>query len=1121
MKKMVVMLSLLISVHVFPQENIAPPSTHSTELLSNNPDIADLGKFGSIPVNQYNGTANISVPIYKLDFERLSIPITAHYNTSGVRVAQEASWVGLGWSLNEGYAITREINGFEDLNSGVENSNKGWIYTNQYLEFSTSESYQNSPYVIAPENLVQLSNVFSSRPHDTEPDLFTVSLPNSSVSFYLPKIEGNETILTANVVNQKNYKVIYDIATQNFEVTDSSGFQYFFNVKERSTGFTNSDAPNVANETAAIGGVPSYSIRQSTQVILTWKLSKIISPLGKELRFSFEDGFHCSYPQFTEKSAIPIHNQLFDFATQGEILSPTLSVSLTLFQNKYLKRIEGDFGSIEFINSDREDLFSRESFRLLPGVMGWNPLSDFATNIKKLDAVLIRDYNNTVSQRADFSYSYFNEDERNSNISIAEKQKYIRLKLDGIHVNDKQYRFEYISPNELAPKDSKSTDFWGFYNGIANTSRIPSLNRFYVANAIAINQHPRWVFYKGIGANKKSDINYGKIGLLKKVIYPTNGSTEFVYEANTVSLKKPFYTHSISYDPVINTNIISSTSLESSESYNFRYQYLKLANDPSYSFYNSITDSGDNFPTIYEEFEVGGARIHQLINKEYNDDILTISQYEYDQIQPNGSSLSSGKLMDDLVYTSSGRGNYEYTPEIFGQESGAYASPNGNYVHSNNLLRTKNSASGSHVGYSQVAHKKIGINNMNLGKTVSLFNNDENEYVKRNIMNAITPFANYCNNIGVHTVEYYQYVYDGSILECHPDRRVLPNQEVYILGGATFSHDNSNGSLMNSIVYDQTNHIVQESINEYQTYSLPMPFYSYPKLFYYGINNSFNINQLFEPVLSNSLTSNEVHKLKKSIQKNIFDGNEVVDTTEYFYSNSHMLLEKTIQTNSQNEKIISEIYYPQDIDSNEPFIDELIAQNRFTTPIIQENLKEIGNQRKRISKSKTIYGSFENDQILPFKIQTAKGDETLEDQFIYHKYDSKGNPIVMSKKDGTKVCYIWGYHQTQPIIKIEGFSSLSHSQQIAITNAVNASNYDIDQTSEDHLRSKLELVRTTFSNSIALLTTLTYNPQIGITSITDPRGKTMYYHYDAFNRLQFVKDHEGNIVSKNEYNFKN
>jgi len=54
-----------------------------------------------------------------------------------------------------------------------------------------------------------------------------------------------------------------------------------------------------------------------------------------------------------------------------------------------------------------------------------------------------------------------------------------------------------------------------------------------------------------------------------------------------------------------------------------------------------------------------------------------------------------------------------------------------------------------------------------------------------------------------------------------------------------------------------------------------------------------------------------------------------------------------------------------------------------------------------------------------------------------------------------------------------------------------------------------------------MVTTYTYDPLIGVTSVTDPRGYTMYYEYDEFQRLEFVKDEDGNIYSENQYNYKN
>jgi YD repeat-containing protein len=53
----------------------------------------------------------------------------------------------------------------------------------------------------------------------------------------------------------------------------------------------------------------------------------------------------------------------------------------------------------------------------------------------------------------------------------------------------------------------------------------------------------------------------------------------------------------------------------------------------------------------------------------------------------------------------------------------------------------------------------------------------------------------------------------------------------------------------------------------------------------------------------------------------------------------------------------------------------------------------------------------------------------------------------------------------------------------------------------------------------AEITTYTYNPLVGVTSVTDPNGKTTYYEYDGFGRLWAVKDHERNVVRSHEYHY--
>ncbi|WP_158288515.1 RHS repeat domain-containing protein [Mucilaginibacter psychrotolerans] len=54
----------------------------------------------------------------------------------------------------------------------------------------------------------------------------------------------------------------------------------------------------------------------------------------------------------------------------------------------------------------------------------------------------------------------------------------------------------------------------------------------------------------------------------------------------------------------------------------------------------------------------------------------------------------------------------------------------------------------------------------------------------------------------------------------------------------------------------------------------------------------------------------------------------------------------------------------------------------------------------------------------------------------------------------------------------------------------------------------------------AMMTTFTYKPLVGLTSVTDQSGRTTTYEYDNFNRLSFIKDLNGNIIKAFCYNYR-
>ena len=193
----------------------------------------------------------------------------------------------------------------------------------------------------------------------------------------------------------------------------------------------------------------------------------------------------------------------------------------------------------------------------------------------------------------------------------------------------------------------------------------------------------------------------------------------------------------------------------------------------------------------------------------------------------------------------------------------------------------------------------------------------------------------------------------------------------------------------------------------------------------------------------------------------------------------------------------------------------MINQFRIGEPIQTEIYSEVnGENEKLISKSRVIYqeNSETSNLLKPISFKIAKGNSQLKTQ-IQYKYDDLGNVIQSNPTDGSPTTYIWSYNQMYPVAKIENATFSEVATALGMTEAALM---DFDESSIstlDALRSHPDMVNT-------MITTYTYEPLVGIKTITDPRGNTMTYHYDEFNRLEFVKDKDGNLVSENKHNYK-
>ncbi len=78
------------------------------------PQATEIARYAQLPVDLYNGLANISIPLYQFPVKGIPLNISLSHHAGGVKPNAKGSLVGVGWSLNATGTITRIQNGMLD-----------------------------------------------------------------------------------------------------------------------------------------------------------------------------------------------------------------------------------------------------------------------------------------------------------------------------------------------------------------------------------------------------------------------------------------------------------------------------------------------------------------------------------------------------------------------------------------------------------------------------------------------------------------------------------------------------------------------------------------------------------------------------------------------------------------------------------------------------------------------------------------------------------------------------------------------------------------------------------------------------------------------------------------------
>ncbi len=463
---------LWISFSIHGQEKYSPfkftyPSANA----------ASLGTFGTYQVG-YDGRPGIGIELINVKTSSHNIAMSLSYDASGLKPAQTASWVGLGWALNSHGVISRTIRGMDDFDG------QGYYYAAS----APPATAANKPYY---------DEVANGR-IDIEPDIFTYNFAGESGKFVFGKKSNNSPAI---LQTQNNLRIEYVENGSKWVITTPDGYKYFFGTRE---GTKDEYSYSQTTELPDNAGLGAYRPIIKPSSTTSWYLDSVVSPSNETVNYHYEiKSVSLSQVQKTEKRSI-----LVDVIGSCSAASPrfdgvvkTYSSSRQTMNDIYLSEITFKNGSLKFETEDREDV---------EYVEGQKP--------KRLSSIILKDAAGKQKKKFIFTYGYFN---------AGTSQQ--RLKLNSVYQVDElnnripPYEFKYVA-GTLPDKLTKSIDHWGFYNAKPNTTLLPTQLVQDVGEPV--------FYFAGADRYGTSDVDVLKTGVLESITYPTGGRTDFEYELN-------------------------------------------------------------------------------------------------------------------------------------------------------------------------------------------------------------------------------------------------------------------------------------------------------------------------------------------------------------------------------------------------------------------------------------------------------------------------------------------------------------------------------------------------------------------------------------------------------------
>ncbi|MBO9729532.1 MAG: hypothetical protein J7623_12920 [Chitinophaga sp.] len=1070
------------------------------KLISPSPEAASITKYGIYPVSLFTGLPSISIPVYTINVRNFSLPISFDYHGSGIKVDDYASWIGLGWNITAGGAITRTTMGVPD-----------------------DDSYGSFYHPIKREAAVGLGDYMTllditERKQDSEPDIFYYSFAGFSGKF----VFGPNREIRA--VPHNNLKITYT-ADRLFSVVDPNGNTYLF----EKTAFSTSYSEN--------GGIQYWPVT-------SWYLTKIILD-NKVDTLSFDyagsnQGPRQSLDYGLTVGRIPAHTPAGcsdgtrDCTQIGFVSSTgwTRTNIFNSFTDYYVSKITFPGGRVRF-------------------VPGQSDRMDFGGLV--LDSVIVENSTRVVKKMA-LTHDYFFSND-GFNFYASPRDKY-RLKLTGINeVGDAKdsvltYKMQYEEQYKLPPRMNCGIDWWGYYNGHTENQQLIPLDDFgreysFTDRDLGFTTTSSIIY----PAKRDPEESSMKAGMLKRIQYPTGGYTDFEFEANRIATSKLVEDPGRSYfvaakkddgpdvtyrtvefvaDATIGEfdvlpaemqllipltgNITQPYVLFQNLTTGISYKYTTFPGEPKSRKFNVAINQGDRYrltahispnpadpnddtddevvatlhwagrnkhyePTV----QIGpGLRIKSIKSYTSTNNLVKQEDYRYGEKESGNGMVSFFPLMF-TSRTYEQKGMYCYPARLGGPE--VIAQPYNVLQVLSKPIFSYSDIGGSTVFYPEVAKYEVGPEGDN-GKVVNK----------------------------------YEFELDEKIDYRYPDPQLL------------VSANWKSGHLLSESIYkkkDNGYQLISEVKNTYQTYLFDTT---------YGLKvrqqiiypNTRNCIGLGTPAMESRFDKDfayfeypvvsGVKKMISSIKKDFTDNDSLQVETNYSYQNVAHLLPTTVQTvNSKGNAVKSIFRYPQDkggitgISPQESIVIDSMVQRNMVEKLIEKEDYESNVLTQKAHYEYNLWGTSKYLLALK-KFKLKLGSNASEDRFEIFDYDKYGNILEQSNSNNVHEVYLWGYNNLYPVARV--LNSNYQTVKLLVDDATiqNPATDQILQTELNKLRNSATLKGT-------LINTYSYFPLLGLSGVTDEASRRTFYEYDGFGRLKLIKDQNGKILKLMDYQY--